>query len=74
MGGACLPQHRNDNDAWHEHSKYTLTLICTLPRTHTHTRANVAQLLHISVFHTTHEKDQGQLMSGAAGAEKEESG
>lgn len=37
MRGACLPQHRNDNDAWHEHSKYTLTLICTLPRTHTHT-------------------------------------
>lgn len=69
MHGACLPQHQNDNDAWHEHSKYTLTLACTrtLPLTHTYTRTNVAQLLHISVFHTTHEKDQGQLMSVAAG-------
>lgn len=30
----------------------------------THTHTDVAQLLYISVFHTTHEKDQGQQMSG----------
>lgn len=43
MHGTCLPQHRNDNDAWHEHYKYTLTLACagTLTHTHLHTPAQM---------------------------------